>query len=194
MDYAIYRTRRGAMKILTSYYRLLLQFHQRNTGRFTKFFSLLIGTIFFLVILPIILFLLSAWFGISWTLPPLVTDFLAVSSILVGLVVLCWATYSQLTRGGGTPAPNAPTQHLVITGPYRYSRNPIEFGALWYYFGVGVWFGSLFHGLICLLFGWIVGSVYHKFVEERELLLRFGHEYETYRNQTPFLIPKWPRK
>jgi protein-S-isoprenylcysteine O-methyltransferase Ste14 len=28
-------------------------------------------------------------------------------------------------QGRGTPAPLAPTQHLVITGPNRYVRNPI---------------------------------------------------------------------
>jgi len=40
---------------------------------------------------------------------------------------------------------------------------------------------------------WILvffGSIYHKFIEEEEVLLRFGEQYEDCRNETPFLIPR----
>ena len=119
---------------------------------------------------------------------------LAVAALCLGLFWLIWSTYSQLAIGKGTPAPNAPTQKLVIVGPYKYTRNPIEFGALCYYLGFGMLLGTLFHGIVCLLLGFIVGSSYHKFVEEQELVLRFGKDYEEYRKQTPFLIPRFLRK
>lgn len=38
-----------------------------------------------------------------------------------------------------------------------------------------------------------LGILYHKKVEEKELLERFGREYEEYRRRTSFLIP-WPPK
>jgi len=42
-----------------------------------------------------------------------------------------------------------------------------------------------------MILGFIIGSTYHKFVEEKELLLRFGDDYIHYRNTTPFLIPQF---
>jgi len=42
-----------------------------------------------------------------------------------------------------------------------------------------------------LLLGLLIGSFFHKVFEEKELLKRFGKEYEQYRASTPFLIPKW---
>lgn len=41
-----------------------------------------------------------------------------------------------------------------------------------------------------LVLTFMFGTCYHKFVEEKELLLRFGPEYEEYKARTPFLLPK----
>ncbi len=146
-----------------------------------------------MVLLPGIFFWIADFFNNYITLD--IADkykiVLEVFSILFGLFFLIWATITQLIIGGGTPTPNAPTQKLVILGPYRYTRNPIELGALFYYFGIGILFGSLFHGIICMLLGFIFGSSYHKFIEEKELLLRFGDDYKQYRDTTPFLIPRF---
>jgi protein-S-isoprenylcysteine O-methyltransferase Ste14 len=40
------------------------------------------------------------------------------------------------------------------------------------------------------MLGLILFSFYNKLVEEKELLLRFGKQYEEYKRKTPFLIPK----
>lgn len=180
--------------MLKRYYELLLRFSRENTGLGIKAVSLSFGSVFFLAVLPGLFFYVASLFGISWPIPEPFETVIAVCALLFGLCFLGWATYSQLVIGKGTPAPTAPTQRLVITGPYRYTRNPIEFGALFYYFGVGVFFGSLFHGLVCLILAAFFGSFYHKFVEEKELLMRFGKEYEEYRAKTPFLIPRWRGK
>jgi protein-S-isoprenylcysteine O-methyltransferase Ste14 len=37
----------------------------------------------------------------------------------------------------------------------------------------------------------IIGTYYSKFIEERELWIRFGQECEEYREKTPFLIPRF---
>ena len=44
-------------------------------------------------------------------------------------------------------------------------------------------------GFIAFLLGLIVGSAYHKFVEEKELEYRFGKDYLEYKKNVPFLIP-----
>jgi protein-S-isoprenylcysteine O-methyltransferase Ste14 len=43
--------------------------------------------------------------------------------------------------------------------------------------------------LVCLALGLLVGSLFHRRVEEVELERRFGSEYLAYRQRTPFLIP-----
>ncbi|PIE03066.1 MAG: hypothetical protein CSA81_03945 [Acidobacteria bacterium] len=178
--------------MIKKYLDLLMKFHRAKCGKGAQFISLFVGSVFFLFILP------SLFMGIAHLISAYVTfDYsgifkypIIIIALLTGLGILGWATLCQLTLGHGTPAPSAPTRKLVISGPYQYTRNPIELGALFYYFGFGWLFGSTLHGMVCLLLGWILGSSYHKFIEERELLLRFGDDYKTYRNNTPFLIPK----
>jgi len=116
---------------------------------------------------------------------------ISIVSLIVGLSFLTWATIFQWKIGEGVPAPNTPTQHLVTTGPYKLCRNPIELGAIFYYLGIGTIFGGISVGVICFLFGLIIGSIYHKFIEEIELEIRFGDEYKQYKRDIPFLIPKF---
>jgi protein-S-isoprenylcysteine O-methyltransferase Ste14 len=63
-------------------------------------------------------------------------------------------------------------------------------GALLYYLGIITLLDSLTTGIVLTIVGLIIGSGYHKFIEEKELLIRFGDEYRIYREKTPFLIPK----
>jgi protein-S-isoprenylcysteine O-methyltransferase Ste14 len=78
----------------------------------------------------------------------------------------------------------------LITGPYKLMRNPIEFGAILYYFGLGTITCSYSIGIVCFLLGLACGSSYHKFIEEKELKHRFGEDYIKYRQNVPFLIPR----
>jgi protein-S-isoprenylcysteine O-methyltransferase Ste14 len=59
-----------------------------------------------------------------------------------------------------------------------------------YYLGLGALFGSLKVGAVMLILTFVLGTCCHKFVEEKELLLRFGAKYEEYEAKTPFLVPK----
>jgi protein-S-isoprenylcysteine O-methyltransferase Ste14 len=81
-------------------------------------------------------------------------------------------------------------QYLITIGPYKYCRNPIEFGAVLYYLGIGTFIGGIIVGIISIVLGSTAGSIYHKFIEEKELEERFGEEYKKYKEKTPFLIPK----
>ncbi|ACF42678.1 methyltransferase family protein [Pelodictyon phaeoclathratiforme] len=110
-------------------------------------------------------------------------------AIFFGLFFLLWATYTQWFIGKGTPAPNAPTQTLVVVGPYKLCRNPIELGAIFYYTGIGTLFGTLTVGFICGTLGFVFGTLYHKLIEEKELALRFGQDYLAYKKEVPFLFP-----
>ncbi len=178
--------------MLERYFKLLIKFHKAKQGKAVQYISLLFGAFLFLFILPTIFFLIAQFLSryinvdyVGFYKYPII-----IATLLIGLSLLAWTTICQIKIGLGTPAPNAPTKKLVTTGPYKYTRNPIELGALFYYFSFGWFFGSTLHGITCVLLGFVIGSSYHKFIEEKELLLRFGDDYKKYKENTPFLIPK----
>ncbi len=178
--------------MLKRYIKILLKFHEAKQSKVVQYVSLLFGALFFLCILPTIFFLIAELISkyIEFDYVGFYKYPTIVTTLLIGLSLLSWATICQIKIGQGTPALNAPTQKLVVMGPYKYTRNPIELGALFYYFSFGYLFGSTLHGIICMLLGFIIGSSYHKFIEEKELMLRFGDDYKKYKENTPFLIPK----
>ena len=45
--------------------------------------------------------------------------------LVLGAIVLVQAFVRFVAEGHGTPAPVAPTEHLVVGGLYRYVRNPM---------------------------------------------------------------------
>jgi len=173
--------------------RYLTNFHSKKSSRIYKIISLLFGMLFFLVLLPAIFiylgFLIKSSINIG--LDRTVEFVISIVSLIVGLFFLIWTTIFQWKIGKGVPTPNAPTQHLVTTGPYKLCRNPIEFGAIFYYLSIGTIIGGITVGIICFILGLIIGSVYHKFIEESELEIRFGDEYKRYKKNTPFLIPSF---
>ncbi len=172
--------------------KFISSFHKKKKSLTYKLISLIIGATFFMIILPFVFITFGSWLkGYLPSIDIQILD-LAISfiSIPLGLFFLIWSTLFQWKIGKGTPAPNASTDNLVITGPYKLCRNPIEFGALFYYLGLGTLADSLLTEIISMILAFIIGSLYHKFIEEKELLLRFGKEYEEYKKRTPFLFPK----
>lgn len=77
-----------------------------------------------------------AFFGVDFTR---VLGGLLIVSGVPGVVdsFACFAL-----EGVGTPAPIAPTQHLVVTGLYRYVRNPIYIAVVAVIFGQALLFGD----------------------------------------------------
>jgi protein-S-isoprenylcysteine O-methyltransferase Ste14 len=164
----------------------------KDTSLSNKIISLCGGIIFFLVILPALLIAISLFLrnAVAFETNRNIEYTISAISIIFGIFMLSWATVSQWKRGKGTPAPNTPTKHLVVSAPYNLCRNPIELGAIFYYLGMGTLFGGIIAGFACFVLGFIIGSSYHKFIEEKELELRFGNEYKEYKKKTPFLFPK----
>ena len=173
--------------------KYLTNFHSKKSSSSYKIISLSFGIIFFLLLLPVIFICLGVLTKsiIHIGLNRAIEVVIALISLILGISFLVWTTIFQWKIGGGVPTPNAPTQHLVTTGPYKLCRNPIEFGAIFYYFGIGTIIEDISVGIICFLLGFIIGSAYHKFVEESELEIRFGDEYKQYKKDTPFLIPRF---
>jgi len=75
-----------------------------------------------------------------------------------------------------------PTTALVITGPYRFTRNPMYLGFLLLYIGVSCWFGWIWPLLLAPLLVWLI-RVFVIEREERYLDRKFGQEYWRYKAQ-----------
>jgi protein-S-isoprenylcysteine O-methyltransferase Ste14 len=122
-----------------------------------------------------------------------------VTSILGGLLTVLgfslgfWSVNTQLTRGRGTPLPVMPTQELLTEGPFRYCRNPMTLGTILAYLGMAVAAGTIAGtAFILSLSGSLL--IYLKRLEEGELAERFGEAYLAYKRETPFMIPRLPRR
>jgi protein-S-isoprenylcysteine O-methyltransferase Ste14 len=123
-----------------------------------------------------------------WAWAPL--RVVGVALLAAGVIVLVEAFVRFVVEGVGTPAPIAPTQRLVVDGPYRYVRNPMYLAVLAVIVGQALLLGQ--PGL--LLYAAAVGGATAAFAhgyEEPTLRRRFGAQYEAYRRAVPAW---WPRR
>ena len=117
---------------------------------------------------------------------------------LFGLLFGVWSIVVQNKVGKGGPLEIAglevspKTQNLVVTGPYKYSRNPMLFGACAFYYGVAVYLNSLIAVAIVTLFMTFM-LIFVKKTEEPRLLEDFGADYEDYRQRVSMFVP-WRHK
>jgi protein-S-isoprenylcysteine O-methyltransferase Ste14 len=179
-------------RIVTQYREMLARQHRKPKSTAQKAVSLVFGALFFLAILPAAFYWCGERVARQFSIPlPRTLELTAAGiAIALGLGILLWAVGCFWRIGEGTPVPVAAPRKLVVLGPYRYCRNPIELAAIFYFFGVGAYFGSFTVGLVCFLLALTIGSGYHKFVEEKELEARFGEDYLRYKEETPFLVPR----
>ena len=92
-------------------------------------------------------------------------------------------------QGLGTPAPIAPPQNLVVTGLYRYVRNPMYVAVVAVILGQGILFGDW----RLLIYGGLLWLAFHAFVlayEEPVLAESFGAQYEDFRANVPRWLPR----
>ena len=109
--------------------------------------------------------------------------------IVAGLPGLVDSFARFALQGLGTPAPIAPTQNLVVTGLYRYVRNPIYIAVVAVILGQAILFGDW----RLMTYGGLMWLAFHAFVltyEEPVLAQRFGTKYEDFRANVPRWIPR----
>jgi protein-S-isoprenylcysteine O-methyltransferase Ste14 len=109
--------------------------------------------------------------------------------ITLGAIGLVDSFVRFAVQGLGTPAPVLPTRHLVVTGLYRYVRNPMYVAVVSTILGEALIFGNV--GL--LEYGGVVWLLFHLFVlvyEEPTLRASFGSEYRDFCAQVPRWIPR----
>lgn len=166
-----------------------------------KRIAAIVGSAIFLVIAPGIVAGYVPWRICRWHVgaPLLGTSSLRLVGLLLisaGLPVLLDSFTRFALRGFGTPAPIYPTRHLVVSGLYRYVRNPMYVAVVALILGQGLLFGSVF----ILEYGIAICVAFYLFVliyEEPTLRKRYGPEYEEFCANVPRWIPHlraWRRK
>lgn len=112
-----------------------------------------------------------------------------VALIALGAAMLVESFARFALRGRGTPAPVAPTAHLVVTGLYRHVRNPMYVAVLSIVLGQALLLGAReLLGYAALL--WLAFHVFVVGYEEPTLRRTFGAEYESFRANVPRWIPR----
>jgi protein-S-isoprenylcysteine O-methyltransferase Ste14 len=153
-----------------------------------------LGSVFFLLIAPGTVAGLVPWLISRWQMnPPLLGlsafRVIGVGLIVAGIPVLLDSFARFALEGLGTPAPVFPTQHLVVTGLYRFVRNPMYVGVIWVILGQGLLLGNL----SLLGYGFVIWLGNHLFVigyEEPVLRRTFTTEYDTFYTNVPRWIPR----
>ncbi len=108
-------------------------------------------------------------------------SFLAGAFVAVGLAIDL-ISIGAFRKAKTTVTPLAPEKatSLVVTGLYRFTRNPMYLGLLLILSGIAIWLGSAANGVILIAFvGYI--TAFQIAPEEARLLELFGSDYERYR-------------
>jgi len=107
----------------------------------------------------------------------------------VGLLLAC--AWNFAWRGLGTPAPFDPPRQLVVSGPYRYVRNPMYLGLLLTLAGEAAVFPNIAMGLLveAALF-WLGATVFVVAFEEPVLRSTFDGDYAGYCSGVRRWIPR----
>ncbi|MFN2440899.1 MAG: isoprenylcysteine carboxylmethyltransferase family protein [Chitinophagaceae bacterium] len=98
---------------------------------------------------------------------------------IIGFAIMLRCIISFAVEGRGTLSPADPTKKLVITGLYKYSRNPMYVGVTMILIGEAIFFQSV-NLWIYLIFVFIVFNIFILLHEEPRLRKDFGEEYKQY--------------
>ena len=125
-------------------------------------------------------------------MPPLATwsatQYLALAPLALGLAIYLRCVWDFAARGRGIPLPIDHPKELVVTGLYRYVRNPMYLGVLLFLLGEALFLE--YRDLLVYTLVWL--AIVHSFVllyEEPNLRLKFGTSYDRYTRAVRRWIP-----
>ena len=146
---------------------------------------LLSAILAFLALPALVGFAIPVWLGSSTDRS--VRHFVPALALLCpGTLLLFWCVREFYVSGRGTLAPWDPPKHLVTSGPYRISRNPMYVGVVTILAGWCTLWGSR----TLLIYSMLVTIAFHLRVllfEEPWAARRFGSEWDVYRAR----VPRW---
>jgi len=119
----------------------------------------------------------------------IVVQFAGLFLLAIGLTLFVSSLWRFAGDGKGTLAPWDPPRRLVISGPYRYVRNPMISGVVFVLFGEALLLLSRPHFTWAVTF-LVINVIYIPLLEEPQLRERFGAAYDEYCRHVPRLLPR----
>jgi len=150
-----------------------------------------LGSFAFYILAPGVVAGLIPWLISDWQMREVAISVRLAGMLLIGagVTALTYSFVRFVVEGIGTPAPVAPTEHLVVGGLYRYVRNPMYMAVLTIIIGQSLLLGKWSLIWYAAVAGAAMATFTH-FYEEPALARRFGESYETYRCNVPAWIPR----
>ena len=168
----------------------------KKLSRKKKRIYVLIGSgIYVMILMPIIGIFASMAMDNLLDLPKIIPTpynfVVAPIFLIVGFFWAIWANIEIYKRGNGSPVPfkDTHTLNVVRSGPYKYTRNPMIFGYVLIWIGLGVLLNTFFLTVGFSLIILILLVLVVKLWEEKNLEKRFGSQYLEYKNTVSFIIP-----
>lgn len=144
--------------------------------------GLVLRTLAFTLLVPgsvtvLVPFLLRGFEVFSLPLGPL--RYVGLAILALGIAIYAWCARDFTVVGQGTPNPDDPPRKLVVSGLYRYSRNPMYLGVLTILLGETIWLESstLLIYTVLMFIGFHLRVLLY---EEPILRESFGPEFEVY--------------
>ena len=165
------------------------------SGDTRNYIAPITGSVIFLVAAPGIVAGLIPWWISGWQMMPALGGieplrWVGILLLLLGGALLTETFTRFALQGRGTPAPIYPTEKLVVTGSYRFVRNPMYVAVVSLILGQALLFGSL----PVLAYGAAIWLIVHLFVisyEEPTLERSFGEQYRRYKANVRRWIPRF---
>lgn len=123
----------------------------------------------------------------SWS----AAQFAALVPLGIGAAIYVRCVWDFVTRGRGIPAPIDHPKQLVVTGLYRYVRNPMYLGVLLFLLGEALFLeyrDFLLYTAAWFVFVHLTVLIY----EEPNLRRKFGTSYERYTRAVRRWVPGKP--
>ncbi|HEY1329519.1 MAG TPA: isoprenylcysteine carboxylmethyltransferase family protein [Casimicrobiaceae bacterium] len=145
------------------------------------------------VVPPPVIFIAALCLGLAveYFDPQPVVEPANVGYVAGGLLVVLGAALStwmvlHFHHGGTAVSPLSPSRELVVTGPYRFTRNPDYIGQALVYAGIALVVNSIW--VLAGLLPALAIVRFHVIArEERYLLGRFGRRYAEFCER----VPRW---
>jgi protein-S-isoprenylcysteine O-methyltransferase Ste14 len=163
----------------------------------------IVGGSLVLVFVPSIIYIITSLFDYVYRLEiiqnPIIKWIIILVLLVIGLIFGIWSLIVQNTIGEGGPVEignieiSPKTKNLVVSGPYKNTRNPMLFGAFLIYLAFALFINSITSAVIvCVIIVFMLSVVVK--MEEKRLLKDFGNQYKEYRKKVSMFIPWFQRK
>lgn len=136
-----------------------------------------------------------SWFESRWGLHlefPLGVRLGGAALLVAATALGVSSAIAMSTKGEGTPLPSEMPRRLVVSGPYRFVRNPMAVAGIVQGVAVGLMLSSWLVVLYAVC-GSLVWNTLVRPIEEADLAARFGGDYEAYAGRVRCWVPRFER-